>query len=137
VGTVDVEGGLQVLDSITAGERDCQVLLSSDSLGMLFTFNKVLFEAEPTARAKVRQKEPDLQREVERVIARMCTRGFDFALSHEEACHNRERKGRTDGARHMLARFNHAVDLLAGIMVNMGRNRDLAFYGAMQPLQRA
>ena len=74
MGTIDVEGGLQALDSVTTGERDCQVLLSSDSLGMLYTFNKVLFETEPTARTRVRQKEPDLQREVERVIARMCTR---------------------------------------------------------------
>ena len=47
------------------------------------------------------------------VIARMCTRGFDFALGHEEACHNREQKGRTDGDRHLPARFNHAVDLTA------------------------
>ena len=73
-------------------------------------------------------------------------------VSSEEACHNRDRllKGRTDGgvpfhkllgdwimSRHPLARFNHDVDLLAGIMVNLGRNRDLEFYGALQTLQRA
>ena len=29
------------------------------------------------------------------------------------------------------------MDLLAGIMVHLGRNSDLAFYGALQPLQRA
>ena len=66
-----VRPGLQAQDKLPAGEQDCQILLSSDSLGMLYAFSRVLFEPEPTARGPVRQKEPDLQREAERVIANM------------------------------------------------------------------
>ena len=47
-------------------------------------------------------------------VEKLSKRGVNLALAHEEACHNREKRGTTDFAQTRPARQNHGCDLLAG-----------------------
>jgi len=67
----------------------------------------------------------------------MCARGLDFAMMHEAACHNREKNGTTDFSQTVMARQNHACDMLAGAAAQQGRSHELDFYGGLRPQEGA
>jgi len=111
----------------------CEALLSSDCLSGLMALKKACMCSNLTARHGVRTKEAGVQGLATFHIQQMCARGVDFRMMHEAACHNREKNGTTDFSQTVMARQNHACDLLAGAAAQQGRSHELDFYGALRP----
>ena len=88
------------------------------------------------SRREIRTPEMGELRATGRVADRLSARGVDTVASWEQACHNRERRGTTDGSTSHLARLNHTCDRLAGEAAERGRTTEIDYYGAMQPQQR-
>ena len=87
------------------------LLLSTDTDAMRRAYEAtcVLHRA---SRREIRTPEMGELRATGRVADRLNTRGVDVVASWEQACHNRERRGTTDGSTSVLARLNHACDRL-------------------------
>ena len=77
-------------------EDNDEAVLSSDSMGTLQTLIKVCMFANLTARRAVRTKEAGKLGAAAELVVKLSKRGIDLALAHEEACHNREKRGTTD-----------------------------------------
>ena len=63
----------------------------------------------------------------------MHTRHIDVTPAWEPACHDRQKRGTTDGACRILARLNHACDRLADLAAATGRSHDMDFYQTFKP----
>jgi len=115
----------------------CEAQLSSDSLSGLVALKKECMYSDLTARHSVRTKEAGVLGLPTFHIQQMCTRGVDFTMMHEAACHNREKNGTTDFSQTVAARQNHACELLAGAAAQQGRSHELDSYGGLRPQEGA
>ena len=87
-----------------------------------------------TSRQEIRVNEAGELNEVRTLINKFNANDIDVVPVWEPAYHDRVRRDTTDGQVQHLARGNHACDRLASYEVTLGRQRELDFYTAHQPL---
>ena len=69
---------------------------------------------------------------IDEFLDTLYTRNIDAVPAWEPACRDRKKRGTTSGACRVLARLNHACDLLADLAAATGRKHDLDFHQTFQ-----
>lgn len=105
----------------------CALLLSTDSDGARQAIEQCC-QRHKLARRLVRTPEAGTLQAIDEVFDEMHTRHIDVTAAWEPACHDRKKRGTTDGACRVLARLNHACDRLADLAAAAGRSHDMDFY---------
>jgi hypothetical protein len=100
-----VTAALNALNCI--GSHNAEYIISSDSLVCLMAIKNMCLSRGQTARRLARVLIP-CQGIIDQMNLRMC----DVSLHHEQSYHEREKRKTRDTAMALLARLNHANDML-------------------------
>jgi len=115
---------------------NCALLLSTDSDGARQAIEQCCLKHK-LARRAVRTPETGTLRAIDVIFDDLSARQIDATPAWEPACHDRKKRGTTDGACRVLARLNHACDRLADLVARSGRSHELKFHQAFQIQQDA
>ena len=94
------------------GRRRSECIVSSDSLATLMVLKNMCLHTDQTARCLARTKESRIILRCQHTKAALGNIECDVTLHHEQSYHERGKRGTRDTALGLLARLNHANDLL-------------------------
>ena len=122
-----VAAALNALNRI--GSHNAEYIISSDSLACLMAIKNICLSARRLARTKEARVLIPCQRIIDQLNLRMC----DVSLHHEQSYHEREKRNTRDTAMALLARLNHANDMLTGQVTKTTSPHELNFCGSSIP----
>jgi hypothetical protein len=118
-----VAAALNALNRI--GSHNSEYIISRDSLACL--------SRGQAARRLARTKEAHVLIPCQRIIDQLNLRMCDVSLHHEQSYHEREKRKTRDTAMALLARLNHANDMLAGQVTKTTSTHELNLCGSSIP----
>ena len=125
------EAALQCMKRFGRCRPEC--LVSSDSLATLMVLKNMCLHTDQTARCLARTKESRVIIRCQHTCAELRKIECDITLHHEQSYHEREKRGTRDTALGLLARLNHANDLLAAKILDDSKDKVNEFCGSFRP----
>jgi hypothetical protein len=126
-----VAAALNTLNHI--GSQNTEYIISSDTLACLMAIKNMCLSQGQTARRLARTKEARVLVPCQRIIDQLNLRLCDVTLHHEQSYHEREKRKTRDTSMALLARLNHANDMLAGQVTQTTSNHELDLCGSSIP----
>ena len=118
------------MKSIARKRSEC--IVSSDSLATLMVLKNMCLHTDQTARCLARTKENRVILRCQHTRAALGHMECDVTLHHEQSYHEREKRGTRDTALGLLARLNHANDLLAAKILHDTKDKVDEYCGSFK-----